>query len=111
MENHPKDQEHELKKIEEELNRGFHGLEKSLEIEEPDLAWFEQFTAIQIEQIKKKQQRDNWIFAFVGLTVLCVVLFTLYSNPILFAGLQSMVILLVIIYSAVSSSRKKVSRS
>lgn len=111
MENHPKGQDYDMNKIEEGLNRGFHGLEKSLEIEEPDLAWFEQFTAIHIEKIKKKQQRDNWIFACIGLTVLCLVLFTLYSNPILFAGLQSMVVLLVVIYCAVSGSRKKVSRS
>lgn len=107
MEENQNRQDEELKRIEEELVRGLSGLDNSVEEESRGLDWFERYTAHQIQHIKKKQHRDNWLFAFIGLTVLCFVLFTLYSSPKIFILIQIAVFLLIPIYGTLSSSRKR----
>ncbi|WP_080847585.1 YxlC family protein [Cytobacillus gottheilii] len=100
-------QDEELKRIEDELVRGLSGLDNSIENEDRGLDWFERYTVHQIQHIKKKQHRDNWLFAFIGLTVLCFVLFTLYTSPEIFLLIQIAVFLLISIYGTFSSSLKR----
>lgn len=92
--------EEEMDESIELIKMGLGTLDDGIEIETPNLEWFEQMVIVQQEVTRKKLLKEVIIFLAIALIIVSFVLFTLYQLPIFFFALQGMATLFVIAYSA-----------
>lgn len=84
------------------IKTGLGNLEEGMEVETPNVEWFEQMIVVQKEAARKKFLKEVIIFIGIALIIVSSLLFILYQLPIFFFALQGISIVLVIGYSTTS---------
>lgn len=81
------------------IKMGFEQLDEGIEIDTPNIDWFEQMVVVQKEAVRKKLLREVTIFVIVALILISMVLFTLYQLPLIFFAIQGIASIFVVAYS------------
>ncbi|MDZ5470165.1 YxlC family protein [Bacillus sp. 31A1R] len=98
--------EEEFLDLFDELEEGFETLDKSFQIETPNMQFFEQMVANKQVELRKKLIKDISIFSIVALLVVSIVLYTLYQLPTVFYVLQGIVTIFIIGYTSRKVSQR-----
>lgn len=84
-----------------EIEQGFDAIDRGMNINTPNIEWFENLVAEEKQKLKKKLIFDVSLFAIIALFILSVILFALYSVPIVFAAVQGLAIIFIITFVSV----------
>lgn len=88
----------ELFVVVKEIEHSLDLVEQKVPVYTPDLAWFEHLVVEEKQKLRKKFIFDVVLFCIVAMFVLSVVLFTLYSAPVVFFMIQGLVAVFIITY-------------
>lgn len=84
-----------------EIEQGFDVMEHGINIHTPNIEWFENLVVEEKQKLKKKLIFDVSLFVIIALFILGVILFALYSVPIIFAAVQGLAIIFIITFVSV----------
>lgn len=94
--------EHQEDEVIEWIKHGLNSLEDGMEVETPNVEWFEEMIIVQKEVVKKRFLKEVIIFIGIALIIVSTLLLILYELPIFFFVLQGIAIVLIIGYSTKS---------
>jgi hypothetical protein len=87
------------------INEGLDHLNE-IPVQIPNQLWFEQFVIEQQMKARSKWRKEVSLFFLLALTILSGIIYSLYSNPIIFIALQGLAIISIALYFIILSVKK-----
>ncbi|MBY0123109.1 YxlC family protein [Bacillus sp. S/N-304-OC-R1] len=89
-----------------EIQRGLDTVDQGINMNSPNIEWFENLVEEEKQKLKKKLIFDVSLFAIVALLILSGILFALYSVPMVFVAVQGLAIIFIIAHVSVQHFKK-----
>lgn len=102
MTTHKDDQQKPIEQYEEtifKIEQSLHQLDEGVDVNTPDLKWFEQMVQTNQKEMRRKLQKEILLFMVIASVILSAVIFTLFEMPTVFLVIQGIATLFIFLYS------------